>query len=105
MRYTPEVGVLDELQRSVGFEWDEGNADKNLEKHDVTDGECEEAFFNSPLLVAEDLAHSGDEPRGFALGSTNAGRLLFVAFTVRGHLVRVISARDMTSGERRRYRR
>lgn len=99
------VSVLDDLQECVGFEWDEGNSDKNLERHDVGDGECEEVFFNDPLVVGEDVAHSRQEPRGFALGQTNAGRLFFVVFTVRRQLIRVISARDMTPAERRRYRR
>jgi len=37
------------------------------------------------------------------LGQTNAGRLLSVVFTIRGALVRVISARDMSRNERRLY--
>lgn len=93
---------MQDLQECVGFEWDEGNSDKNLEKHDVSDGECEEIFFNDPL-VGEDEAHSQDEPRGFALGHTNAGRMLFVVFTIRNQFIRIVSARGMTSKERRRY--
>ncbi len=38
-----------------------------------------------------------------ALGRTEANRLLFISFTIRGHLVRVISARDMTRRESRTY--
>ena len=37
------------------------------------------------------------------LGQTNAGRPLAVVFTIRGTLVRVISARDMSRRERRIY--
>lgn len=99
------MDILDDLQASIGFDWDEGNAGKNLDKHGITDEECEEAFFNTPLVVGEDLAHSHEEPGGFALGQANAGRLLFIVFTVRRQLIRVISARDMTASERRRYRR
>ncbi|MEI7988674.1 MAG: BrnT family toxin [Chloroflexota bacterium] len=33
---------LDEL---IGFEWDEGNSDKNFLKHGVSDSECEKVFF------------------------------------------------------------
>ncbi len=99
------MGILDEIQACVGFEWDDGNAGKNLDKHGVSDEECEEIFFNDALVVGEDRAHSRDEPRGYALGQTSAGRLLFVVFTMRGQLIRVTSARDMTAVERRRYRR
>jgi uncharacterized DUF497 family protein len=40
----------------------------------------------------------------YGLGESDAGRLLFVAFTIRGRLIRVISARDMSRKERRIYR-
>ena len=60
-------------------------------------------FFNRPFLVKPDDKHSLAEIRFYALGKTDAGRLLFVAFTIRGEKVRVISARDMTVRERRRY--
>ena len=96
--------VLDDLQSCVGFEWDEGNAGKNWERHRVSDSECEEIFFNDPLVAVEDPDHSQHEPRYFALGRTDSGRHLFAAFTIRGEFIRVISARDMTRNELRRYR-
>ncbi len=86
----------------VGFEWDEGNADKNWEKYSVADFECEEVFFNQPV-VRHDPKHSRREARYYALGHTDQNRLLFVAFTVRRSLIRVISAREMTRNERRIY--
>jgi uncharacterized DUF497 family protein len=86
------------------FQWDQGNDQKNYLKHGVTQAECEEIFFNSPLLVADDEGHSQDEARYYVLGQTDASRLLFVVFTVRGTALRVISARDMSSKEKRSYR-
>ena len=86
-----------------GFEWDEGNRDKNWLKHQVSNGECEEMFFNIPLLVADDIEHSQAEQRYFALGRTNNGRLLFVSFVIRAGKIRVISARDMHRKERKFY--
>ncbi|MFN0120616.1 MAG: BrnT family toxin [Blastocatellia bacterium] len=70
---------------------------------EVTDGECEDVFFNLPLLIATDKKHSASESRWFALGRTDADRLLFIAFTIRNNLIRVISARDMTKREERVY--
>jgi uncharacterized protein len=99
------VDIHIDLQACIGFDWDDGNVGKSLVKHGLSDEECEEIFFNDPLVVGEDVVHSQDEPRGYALGQTSAGRLLFVAFTVRRQLIRVISGRDMTARERRRYRR
>jgi uncharacterized DUF497 family protein len=97
------MGVLDDLQRCVGFDWDEGNEGKNWGKHKVSDAEAEEVFFNDPLVAGADLPHSEAESRYFALGRTDAGRHLFVAFTIRKDLIRVISARDMTKNELKGY--
>lgn len=98
-------GALDRLAQCTGFQWDEGNAEKNWLKHHVSQGECEETFFNTPLLVVADEAHSAAEARFYALGQTEAGRRLFVVFTIRGSLIRVISARDMNRTERKEYQR
>lgn len=86
-----------------GFEWDEGNRSKSRFKHGVRPGEAEEAFFNQPLLVQVDQGHSGQEERFQLLGCSAVGRRLFVAFTIRGKLIRVISARDQSRQERRIY--
>jgi uncharacterized DUF497 family protein len=86
-----------------GFEWDEGNSDKNWYLHQVTDSECEEVFFNLPLLVAPDIKHSQWEQRYYVLGRTEADRWLFIAFVIRDKRIRVISARDMNDREARKY--
>ena len=87
----------------AGFEWDEGNLLKNWEKHGVTAGECEQIFFNRPLIAGRDEKHSQKEIRFFALGHTDSGRLLFVVFTIRNNLIRIISARNMNRKERKVY--
>jgi uncharacterized DUF497 family protein len=86
-----------------GFDWDDGNRSKNHFKHEVEPSEAEEAFFNQPLMVQLDPGHSGIEERFQLLGRTAVGRPLFVAFTIRGKLIRVISARDQSRQERRIY--
>ncbi len=86
-----------------GFDWDEGNREKNWINHQVSTGECEEVFFNLPLLLQPDPAHSSTESRYFVLGQTNAGRHLFIAFTLRNDKIRVISARDMSKKEEVAY--
>ena len=93
-----------DLSQITGFNWDGGNARKN-EKHGVSMAEAEQLFFNAPLLLLEDGAHSQDEPRLHALGKTDEGRPLHVTFTLRqsGGLIRVISARDMHRKERNVY--
>ncbi|MCX6044378.1 MAG: BrnT family toxin [Chloroflexi bacterium] len=88
-----------EIYNCEGFEWDQGNVDKNWYLHQVTNGECEEIFFNLPLILARDAQHSQNEQRYYALGRTDAQRWLFVAFAIRRKLIRVISARDMNRQE------
>ena len=72
-----------DLAKVIGFDWDDGNAPKN-EKHEVSTAESEQVFFNAPLLLLADAKHSEQESRFHALGKTDHGRLLHIAFTLRG---------------------
>ncbi|MBI4318855.1 MAG: BrnT family toxin [Chloroflexi bacterium] len=85
------------------FQWDDGNLE-HITKHQVDAAECEQVFFNRPLVISEDEAHSQTEERFRAYGQTDAGRLLFMIFTVRNNQVRVISARDQSKKERKEFR-
>jgi len=93
------------VDQIIGFQWDQGNARKNVDKHDVSQSEAEQVFFNEPLLIVDDVKHGQSEPRFHALGVTTSGRRLHVTFTLREEntMVRVISARDMHRKERARY--
>jgi uncharacterized protein len=93
-----------DLAKITGFDWDDGNARKN-KKHEVSTAESEQVFFNAPLLLLADTKHSDRESRFHALGKTDQGRLLHIAFTLRqaGMRIRVISARDMHRKERLIY--
>ena len=93
----------DPLAECTGFDWDEGNLEKNWEKHGVAFWECEEVFLNRPIIVRSDPRHSRGESRYYALGRSDTGRPLFVAFTIRRKLIRPISFRGMTAKERRSY--
>ncbi|MFV1981455.1 MAG: BrnT family toxin [Rhodothermia bacterium] len=86
-----------------GFQWDHVNLLKNWDKHGVSPSECEQVFFNRPLMTESDVPHSNEEQRWYSLGTTDAGRTLFVVFTIRSKLIRVISARDMRRKERRLF--
>jgi uncharacterized DUF497 family protein len=88
-----------------GFDWDEGNARKSVDKHNVAQAEAEQVFLNEPLLITTDDGHSEAEMRFHALGRTDSQRRLHVTFTLRraGTLIRVISARDMHRKERAWY--
>jgi len=91
------------LSSLEGFDWDEASLAKNWDKHRVTPWECEQVFFNVPLVMADDLVHSTVEPRYYLLGQPDAGRRLFIVYATRKRRIRVISARDMSPKERRVY--
>ncbi len=88
-----------------GFDWDDGNRNKCC-RHGVTQAEIE-SLFHHELRVFPDVRHSRNETRYFAVGRTNSGRYVFVAFTLRTHsgsrYIRPISARFMHLREVRHY--
>jgi uncharacterized protein len=93
-----------EIDKLEGFAWDKGNSEKNLIKHNVTDSEAEQVFFNNPLIISEDETHSTElEIRFAALGKTDNEKTLTIIFTIRNNLIRIISAREMSKKERKIY--
>jgi len=102
--------ILEILEKTKGFSWNKGNIDKNWLRHQVTSKECEEVFFNRPLLVNFDEKHSNEiEKRFQASGKTNRARNLFIVFIIRDirdirdKKIRIISVRDQSKKERRQY--
>ena len=89
----------------LGFDWDDGNSSKSLDKHGVSQQEAEQVFVDPRVLVLVDEKHSGEEQRFHAYGMTPLGRWLQVSFTLRQNetLIRVISSRNMSRKERARY--
>ena len=85
----------------AAFDWDAGNRAK-CQKYGVSVDEIE-ALFDSRLLIGPDAAHSKDEARSWALGKSNAGRMIFIVCTQRlkkgRRLSRPISARYMHAKE------
>jgi len=94
--------VID-LSRITGFEWGKGNIDKSYEKHNITPNEAEEVFIDENIWFQDDVDHSQREARFTAIGKTSQKHVLFIAFTVRGSKIRIISARRANIKERREY--
>ncbi len=95
--------MKDLFRKCAGFDWDVGNSEKNWIHHKVSRSECEQVYFNDPMVVVDDKKHSQKEKRWNLLGKTDSNRQLFIVFTIRENLIRVISARDMNKKERRVY--
>ena len=88
-----------------GFDRDAGNARKSVDKHDVSQLDAEQIFFNEPLLLLPDENHGDQEARYHALGKTDEGRQLHITFTLRDEstFIQIISARPMHRKERAIY--
>jgi len=89
----------------AGFDWDYGNRGK-CRKHGVSIADIE-ALFRKPIAVFPDPAHSREEERFKAIGTTGRGRYVFLVFTLRKRgsetLIRPISARYMHRKEVEHY--
>ncbi len=91
------------LDKSVEFEWDKGNIDKNWLKHRVTNKESEESFFDKHKIIYKDIFHSNKEKRYILLGKTKNYKLLYVVFTIRKLKVRIILSRKTDKREEKIY--
>lgn len=91
------------LPEPLSFEWDQGNINKNLIKHNVSNRDAEEVFSNKPSFLFADEKHSLAEKRYMVWGITDRNRKLAVFFTIRNEKIRIISARDMNKKEREAY--
>lgn len=85
------------------YEWDPEKAAQNLEKHRISFLEAATVFLDPLAVSFDDPDHSTREARFITLGSSNAGRLLFVAHTDRAERIRIISARRATRRESNDY--
>lgn len=92
-----------DLGKVQSFEWDKGNLDKSYAKHGITPNEAEEIFLDENLGVVKDIKHSQKEDRFIAIGKSFENKILFVVFTLRKNIIRIISARMANKKERRKY--
>ena len=82
------------------FEWDPRKATRNLRKHGVSFEEAVTVFYDPLALTGADPDHSENEERCVTFGNSSLGRILIVAHTDGEDVIRIISAREATRGER-----
>lgn len=85
------------------FEWGEKKAAANLAKHGVSFVEAVTVFGDPLSDTFDDPDHSIEERRFLIIGASDLGRMLIVAHTDDGEVVRIISAREPTTGEIKSY--
>ncbi|MBA3018685.1 MAG: BrnT family toxin [Proteobacteria bacterium] len=84
--------------------WIDKFVDKIIRKHNIYPEEVEEVFSKKPLIRRIEGGNVKGEDLFVSFGRTNAGRYLSVLFVrKRNKRALVISARDMTKSERKRY--
>ena len=88
----------------TGIIWLEAIVEKLEQKHSVFQQEVIELFALSPHYRFVEKGHIANENVYSALGRTESGRYLIVFFVLKSNRkALVISARDMTANERKRY--
>lgn len=81
----------------------EEKAKTNLIKHKVSFDEAESVFFDYSSIEYFDGENSDNEERYILVGLSNSNRVLFVSYTLRDNLIRIISARKLTNKEIEKY--
>lgn len=85
------------------FSWDPEKASENKRKHGVSFEEAVTVFGDPLARIHPDPDHSVGEAREIIVGHSTSGRLVLVCFTERTADVRLFSARETTSHERKDY--
>lgn len=86
------------------FDWNDDNTDHIRNRHGIEPEEAEQAVLDPRRIGLGAYNTAGEKRRGLA-GATEAGRIVTVIFTARSGLIHVVTARDSTDSEKRRYRR
>ncbi|BAQ61920.1 hypothetical protein GM3708_2326 [Geminocystis sp. NIES-3708] len=87
----------------MNFDWDQANIE-HIARHNIIPEEVEEALSDRQKIGIS--TYQGEnEQRWAAIAKSGNGRILFIVFTRRNGLIRIVTARDTTDKEKRRYRR
>ena len=85
------------------FEWHKAKAEANCQTHGISFGLARTVFRDPFALELLDDREDYGEDRFLMIGMAEGGVLVFVAYTVRGERIRIISARRATKDERDEY--
>ena len=85
----------------TNFEWDDHKNAINKAKHNISFEAAAYVFSDPYRIIIDDYLHSEDEDRLITIGRAN--KILFVVYTERGDVIRLISARKATPKERGYY--
>ena len=95
---------MSNVERTINnqtFQWDSDKAELNWRKHTIDFEDAALVFADENRIERYDDAHSVDEDRWITIGKVRD--ILFVVYTERGEIIRLISARRATLQERSDY--
>jgi len=84
------------------FEWDENKNLKNIKKHDIAFQDVLKVFYDPKRQEVYDIKHSFFEDRWEVIGLSDS-IIYKVNYTERDEFIRIISARNATKKEEKRY--
>lgn len=86
------------------FEWDETKNEINKKKHKIDFETAARVFYDENHIELYDETHSSEEERFIAIGMVGGfAAVVFVVYTPRENVIRIISARKATKKEREDY--
>ncbi len=86
----------------VQFKWDEEKGQANIRKHGVEFETACEVFFD-PFLRSVEVHDEFGEIREAVVGLSAGWLMLYVVYTEREGVLRIISARPVVAAERKNY--
>jgi len=95
--------MLKSVKAKMEFEWDTVKAQSNVDKYGVSFVEALSVFGDPLEVTILDPDHSEGEARFLSLGLSERSRLLVVSYSQREGRLRLISAREAESRERKTY--
>jgi uncharacterized DUF497 family protein len=102
----PQCNIRSKSLQIKGLLWLDEIVDKLHYKHNITQQEVKEVFNSKPSFRFVEKGHRSGENVYFATGQTEAGRYLIIFFIQKSdHRALILSARNMTSAEKRQHGR
>lgn len=86
----------------IVFEWDDAKAASNLKKHGLSFTEAMTVFLDPLGIIVEDQSAAREERR-VIIGHSLNRRIVLAVFVERGQAIRIVTAREVTKHEKRRY--
>lgn len=89
----------------LAFEWNDEKSKANFKKHGIWFEEARTVWSDPHAIEFFDSDHSANEDRFIRVGTSSRHKTLLIVFSEKhgGEVIRIVSARKLTNGERKQY--